>query len=246
MAVETSSVAGIVAGRNPLDYSSSAPYTIFLFQAVFIILLCQIVHYPLGKLRQPKVIAEVVTGILLGPSVLGKAPNFTDTCFPAASIPGLTLFANIGIILFLFIVGLEVDINFIKKHARVAVSVGLVNMAIPFALGCGISKGMYDEYRSQDTDLLPIKYTTFMVFIAVAMCITAFPVLARILTELNLIGDRVGTIVLAAGIMNDLTGWLLLALSVTLANASRPVNVVYILLIFMVNGYVAGPMRKNY
>lgn len=230
MGSSTQLVAGIVAGNNPLHYSTSAPYTLFLFQACFIILLCAAIHYPLNKLQQPKVIAEVLAGIILGPTVLGRIPNFTKQCFPPQSIPGLTLFANIGIILFLFIVGLEVDIAFIRKNLRVAATVGLVNMAIPFGLGCAIATGLYDHYIKDQSEN-PVKFTTFMVFIAVAMCITAFPVLVRILTELNIIGDRVGTIVLAAGIANDLTGWILLALAITLANASRPVNVVYILLL---------------
>lgn len=231
MAVTTSSVAGIVAGMNPLEWTAGAPYTVFLFQAVFIILLCNLVHYPIRPLQQPRVIAEVITGILLGPSVMGHIPGFTKTCFPTASMPGLTLFANIGIILFLFIIGMEVDVQFIKRNLRVSISVGLINMAIPFALGCGIAKGLYQQYRVNDPTLNPISFTTFMVFIAVAMSITAFPVLVRILTELNLIVDRVGTIALAAGIINDLTGWILLALAVTLANSSKGINTLYILLL---------------
>ncbi|KAK6463347.1 Cation/H+ exchanger [Scheffersomyces coipomensis] len=162
---------------------------------------------------------------------MGHIPNFTNNCFLAASIPGLTLFANIGIILFLFIIGLEVDITFIKRNLKVSLTVGLIIMAIPFALGCGIAKGIYKTYVEDVPETTPIKFTTYMVFIAVAMGITALPVLARILTELNLIGDRVGTIVLAAGIMNDLTGWILLALVDILANASDGVNTVYILLL---------------
>ncbi|CAN3359439.1 K(+)/H(+) antiporter 1 [Diutina catenulata] len=228
MGVTTNSVAGIVAGKNPLEYSASSPYVLFIFQSIFILILCWCLNWPLRKLQQPKVIAEVVAGIIMGPSVMGHIPNFTSTVFPKESIPGLTLVANVGIILFLFMIGLEVDLSFIKKHFRAALSVGLINMAVPFALGCGIARGFYNEYADPESH---ISFTTYMVFIAVAMCITAFPVLARILTELNLIGDRVGTIVLAAGITNDLTGWILLALAVTLANASKPVNVVYILLL---------------
>lgn len=229
--VSTSSVAGVVSGRNPLEYSSSSPYTIFLFQVVFIIIACQIVHYPLKKIQQPRVIAEVLTGIILGPTVMGRIPNFTNTCFPSDSKPGLTLVANVGIILFLFIVGLEVDLNYIKKNARAAFTVGIINMALPFALGCGIAKGLYDQYRVDLPGLPAVKFTTYMVFIAVALCITAFPVLARILVELNLIGDKVGNVVLSAGIINDLSGWILLALVVTLANAGDGVNTVYILLL---------------
>lgn len=231
MAVSTSSVAGIIAGRDPLVYSSSNPLTLFLFQAIFIIALCQVVHIPLGYLKQPRVIAEVISGILLGPSVFGRIPDFTETCFPTASVPLLTLVANIGVVLFLFLVGLEVDLNFIKKNMRIALTVGLINMAIPFGLGCAVSIGLYNEYRIVDEDVPSIKFTTYMVFIAVAMCITAFPVLARILTELRLLQDRVGTIVLAAGITNDVTGWMLLALSVTLANSGSGINTLYILLV---------------
>lgn len=229
MAVSTSNVAGIVAGKNPLEYLASSPYVLFIFQAILILLLCWVLNWPLRKIQQPKVIAEVIAGVLLGPSVMGHVPNFTSTVFPKELIPGLTLVANIGIILFLFMIGLEVDVQFIKRNLKSALSVGLINMAVPFALGCGIAKGFYNQYADKDNE--NISFTTYMVFIAVALCITAFPVLARILTELNLIGDRVGTIVLAAGIMNDLTGWILLALTVTLANASKPVNVVYILLL---------------
>lgn len=227
--IETSSVAGVVSGRNPLEYSASSPYTLFLFQAVLIVVVCQILNYPLRKIQQPRVIAEVLCGIILGPSVLGRIPNFTATCFPTAALPGLVLMANVGIIFFLFMVGLEVDLAYIRKNARAAFLVGLINMAIPFGLGCGIAKGLYDEYHDESNSA--IKFTTYMVFIAVALCVTAFPVLARILVELNLIGDQVGTVVLAAGIINDLVGWMMLALLVTLANADNAVNTVYILLL---------------
>lgn len=141
-------------------------------------------------------------------------------------------------------VGLEVDVGFIKKNLRIALSVGFINMAIPFGLGCAVSVGLYNEYRVVDEDILPIKFTTYMVFIAVAICITAFPVLARILTELRLLKDRVGTIVLAAGITNDVVGWMLLALSVTLANSGSGLNTLYILLVVIGWGlFIIFPTR---
>ena len=153
MAVTTSSVAGIVSGRNPLEYEASAPWTLFLFQVILITAMCQILHYPLKKLRQPRVIAEVLSGIILGPSVMGRIPKFTATCFPPVSKPGLSLVANVGIILFLFIIGMEVDLKFVRKNYRSAFSVGLINMAIPFALGCGIAKGLYLQYRQGNEDM---------------------------------------------------------------------------------------------
>ncbi|KAH3668991.1 hypothetical protein OGAPHI_002746 [Ogataea philodendri] len=231
MAVSTSSAAGIIAGMNPLEYSSSQPYTLFIFQTIFVVVLAQLVHKPLSILKQPKVIAEVITGILLGPSVMGHIPRFTSLVFPTSSIPGLTLVANVGVCLLLFMVGCEVDVEFIKKNLKIAFSVGIFNMAVPFGLGCAIAVGLWNEYRVNDDDLQPIKFTTFMVFIAVAMCITAFPVLARIITELGLVKDRVGVVVLAAGITNDLIGWILLALSITLANSSKSEITAYICLV---------------
>ncbi|ODV60156.1 Sodium/hydrogen exchanger [Ascoidea rubescens DSM 1968] len=230
MAIDTSSVAGIISGRNPIAYESSNPITIFLFQSILIISLCYLIHIPLKFLKQPKVIAEVLTGIILGPTVLGNIPNFSSNVFPSDSIPGLTLVANFGLILFLFLIGLEIDLNFIKNNLKIALTVGIINMAIPFGFGCIISIGLYNEYHTSQNDN-ETDFSTYLVFIAVAMCITAFPVLARILSELNLITDKIGVIVLAAGITNDIFGWVLLALSITLANADNAITTVYILLV---------------
>lgn len=223
--------SGIIAGMNPLVFSSSSPYTIFFFQLIVIITISQLLYIPLSKIKQPRVIAEVLTGIILSHTVLGRIPNFTKYVVPPESIPGLTLVANIGICLLLFIVGCEVDVKFIKKHMVTALSVGLFNMAVPFGVGCLCAIGLWKDYRHGIEGLPEIKFTTFMVFIAVAMCITAFPVLVRIITELRLVKDRVGTVVLAAGITNDLLGWILLALSITLANSSQSLVTLYIVLV---------------
>lgn len=225
------STSGIIGGMDPLEYSSSSPYTIFFFQLIVIVTISQLLYIPLSKIKQPRVIAEVLTGILLSHTALGRIPNFTKYMFPPESIPGLTLVANIGICLLLFIVGCEVDVKFIKMHIVTALGVGLFNMAVPFGLGCACAIGLWKDYRENAEGLPIIKFTTFMVFIAVAMCITAFPVLVRILTELRLVKDRVGTVVLAAGITNDLLGWVLLALSITLANSSQSLVTLYIVLV---------------
>lgn len=221
----------IVAGGNPLVYSSNAPYTILLFQMVVIVTISQLLYYPLSKVKQPRVIAEVLTGIILGHTVLGRIPNFTKYVFPSESIPGLSIVATVGICLLLFMVGCEVDVGFIKKHLFTALTVGIFNMAVPFGLGCLLAIGLWKDYRLDAPGLPAIEFTTFMVFIAVAMCITAFPVLVRILTELRLVKDRVGVVVIAAGITNDLLGWILLALSITLANSTKSEITAYIVLV---------------
>ena len=114
--------------------------------------------------------------------------------------------ANLGLILFLFIIGLEVDLRYFFSNWKVALSVGLAGMILPFALGCAISFGIYHQFSSEP-GMEPIAYGTFMLFIGVALAITAFPVLCRILTELKLLDTPVGIITLAAGVGNDVVGW---------------------------------------
>lgn len=236
--------SGILAGANPLEYNSSTPYTLFIFQLILIIGVAELLHYPLSKIKQPKVISDVLSGIILGPTALGKIPGFTDGVFPDQSMQGLTLVSTLGICLLLFMVGCEVDIKFIKKHFATALSVGIFNMAVPFGLGCAYSITLWKHYRLNQPNLPDIKFSTFMVFIGVSMCITAFPVLVRILTELRLVKDRVGVVVLAAGITNDLLGWILLALSITLANSSKSETTVYIVLVTIAWGlFICYPVR---
>ena len=162
---------GILDGLNPTVYQPTNPIILFIIQAVIVIAFNRILHYPLSKLRQPRVIAEVITGILLGPTVMGRIPGFTNAIFPTASMPAFLLAANIGLVLFLFQVGLEVDVRFMASHWRIAASVGLAGMALPFGLGCAIAVGLYHEFRS-DSGLAPIGFGTYMLFIGVAMAIT--------------------------------------------------------------------------
>ncbi|CAI5130155.1 AVN_HP_G0106880.mRNA.1.CDS.1 [Saccharomyces cerevisiae] len=225
-------VGGILSGVNPFHYNSSSPLTLFLFQACLILLVCNLIHIPFSMMRQPKVISEVISGVILGPTVFGQIPNYTYTIFPTSSIPGLNLVANLGIILFMFFLGLEVDIAFIKKHLKKALVIGIATLAVPFGFGCLLAIPLFHTYANKTEGERHIKFSVFMVFIAVSISVTAFPVLCRILNELRLIKDRAGIVVLAAGIINDIMGWILLALSIILSSAEgSPVNTVYILLI---------------
>jgi len=122
-------------------------------------------------MRQPKVISEIIGGIILGPSVMGRIPGFQTSIFPAASMTNLNLVANIGLTLFLFIIGLEVDLRFLLSNWKVAVNVGVASMAIPFGLGCAIAVGLYNEFRDEP-GTVPIDFPVYMLFIGVAMAIT--------------------------------------------------------------------------
>ena len=140
-------------------------------QAAIILIFCRILYFPLSRLRQPRVIAEVIAGILLGPSVMGRIPGFNDAIFPTASMPALTLAANLGLVLFLFLVGLEVDLRYLVSNWRIALSVGAAGMALPFGLGCAIAWGLYNQFRDE-AGIKPISFGVYMLFIGVAMAIT--------------------------------------------------------------------------
>jgi Kef-type K+ transport system membrane component KefB len=150
----------------------------FIIQAGIIIIFCRLLHWPLSKIRQPRVIAEVIGGILLGPSVMGRIPGFTDAIFPAASIPNLNNVANLGLVLFLFLVGLEVDLRCFASNWKVALSVATAGMALPFGLGCAISWGLYNEFRDEP-NLQPIAFGTYALFIGIAMAITVCEIVNR-------------------------------------------------------------------
>ncbi|EPS26329.1 hypothetical protein PDE_01265 [Penicillium oxalicum 114-2] len=229
-AVKVSPQGGILEGGNPSHYDPKNPLVLFIIQAVIIVVLCRLVHWPLSKIRQPRVIAEVIAGVVLGPSVMGRIPGFTDAIFPTASIPSLNVVANLGLVLFLFLVGLETDLRFLMSNWRVALSVSAAGMILPFGLGSAISYGLYRHFHD-DPSTVPIEFGTYLLFIGIAMAITAFPVLCRILTELKLLGTRVGVIVLSAGVGNDVVGWILLALCVALVNAGSGITALWVLLV---------------
>lgn len=179
----------------------------------------------LSRIRQPRVIAEVIGGIVLGPSVMGHIPHFKTTIFPNESIAVLTITANIGLLLFLFLVGLEIDTRVMKKNMFTAASVSFAGLILPLGLGAALGVGVYHEFIPHT-----VNFGLFLLFVAVAVGITAFPVLCRILTELKLLDTEVGLITLAAGSVDDVVGWILLALTVALVNSTSGLTALYILL----------------
>lgn len=138
-----------------------SPIALFIVQATIIIAFSRILGFFLGRLRQPRVISEVIGGILLGPSVFGRIPNFTANIFPPPSLPYLNLVATIGLIFFLFLVGLEVDFSLFRRNVRAASSISFFGMAVPFALGAAVSKGIYDRF----VDESKVKFGIFLLFI---------------------------------------------------------------------------------
>ncbi|KAI0395521.1 K+ homeostasis protein Kha1 [Xylariaceae sp. FL0594] len=220
---------GILEGILPNVWNPSNPINLFIIQAAIIIILCRLLHYPLSRLGQPRVIAEVIGGILLGPSVLSRIPHFKQNILPTESLPVLNNVANLGLVLFLFLIGLEVDLRLFITNWKVALSVGLGGLTLPFALGYAIAWGIYNQFHEEITN--NVGFGVFGLFVGTALGITAFPVLCRILSELNLLSNSVGVTVLAAGVGNDVVGWILLALSVALVNNANGLTALYVLLV---------------
>ncbi|HEU4794032.1 MAG TPA: cation:proton antiporter [Pyrinomonadaceae bacterium] len=165
------------------------------------------VGWVLKKFRQPQVVGEMVAGIMLGPSLFGwLVPGTFAALFPPESLGPLSVLSQIGLLLFMFMVGLELDTRKLRKLGYVAVVISNTSIIVPFALGALLAVFLYP--RVADGSL---PFTGFMLFMGAAMSVTAFPVLARILAEQNLLGTRLGTLTIACAAVDDITAWCLLA-----------------------------------
>jgi Kef-type K+ transport system membrane component KefB len=166
-------------------------------------------------LGQPPVVGEVVAGILLGPSLLGRiAPSVSAYLLPPSVAPLLGVIAQLGVILYMFLVGLELNAGFLRGRAHAAVAISNASIIVPFLLGAGLALGLYSYTSTSD-----VPFTSFALFLGVAMSITAFPVLARILTDRRIHKTPLGTLALSCAATNDVTAWCLLAFVVGVAQA---------------------------
>ncbi|KAI9015500.1 Sodium/hydrogen exchanger family-domain-containing protein [Hyaloraphidium curvatum] len=216
-------------GTSPID-ATQQPFALFLVQLLIILLLARALGLGFQFIKQPRVIAEVVSGILLGPSALGRIPGFTTTIFPPQSLPSLRTFAGLGLCFYLFLVGLELNPAVLRKNARRALGTSIAGMIVPFALGAAVSWALYRQYMDVPGAQNVPSFGSFLLFLGVAMAITAFPVLARILAERKLFPTKVGVAVISAAAVDDATAWCLLALTVAIAQAS---NLLYALYTFL-------------
>lgn len=208
-------------GDNPMDFA----FPLFVMQICIVLFVTRTLAFLLKPLRQPRVIAEIIGGILLGPSLFGRNETYMRTIFPKSSTLVLETVANIGLLFFLFLVGLELDFQAIKRTGRKALAIAAAGISLPFVAGIGVA------YVLRETTSKGVGYGQFFVFIGVSLSITAFPVLDRILAELKLLTTDMGQIAMAAAAVNDVVAWVLLAVAVALSGTDKsPVISIYVLL----------------
>lgn len=164
---------------------------------------------------QPRVIGEVVAGIVLGPSLLGQAwPGVSSFLLPQSVFPVLACLAQLGIILYMFLVGLDLNGDLLRERAHTTVAISHASIVVPFLFGAILALGLHSKYAPAG-----VNFTSFSLFMGIAMAITAFPVLARILTDLGIERTELGVIALACAAADDVTAWCLLALVVGVIKA---------------------------
>jgi Kef-type K+ transport system membrane component KefB len=191
------------------------PLPRLMIQLVVIVLVARALGFVARQVGQPPVIGEIAAGVLLGPSLLGwVAPGTSGFLFPAASMPILQLLSQIGVLLFMFVVGVELEPAYLRGKAHVAVAVSHFSIIIPFTLGVALSLALYARYAPPG-----VPFYAFALFCGIAMSITAFPVLARILDDRNLTRTPLGTTAITCAAVDDVTAWSILAFVVAVTTA---------------------------
>src|SRR5262249_21260317 len=202
-----------------------------LLDLAIIIVAARSMGWLATRVGQPRVIGEVFAGIMLGPTVLGRIdPSWPAAIFPP-SVP-LSSIANIGLVFFMFLVGLEIDAGLLRKVGHRAVWISHNGIAIPLVLGFILGLMMVDVNNSGTflptaTHATPPTPVVFALFLGAAMCITAFPVLARMLVDSGLYKTAVGTATISAAAVDDVTAWCILAAVVGVARTGSPVEAIW-------------------
>ncbi|MEU7858701.1 cation:proton antiporter [Nonomuraea sp. NPDC049141] len=203
---------------NGSGLSTEALVAVVMADIAAILLLGAVLGKVARRLGQPPVMGEIVAGVALGPSLLGLLPgNPTHILFPVEARPLLSAVSQVGLLLFMFGVGWELDARLIKGFGKVAAGVSVGSIGLAFGLGVGLATFLYDAHALVGGRQVP--YAAFVLFLGAAMSVTAFPVLARILHEHRMTNTRIGVLALASAAVDDVLAWCLLALVTMVATA---------------------------
>jgi Kef-type K+ transport system membrane component KefB len=192
----------------------------FFIAVVVVMLFARLCGSLMPKIRQPRVMGEVLAGILLGPTLFGALdPGLQSKVFASDIVPYIGVAANLGLVFYMFLIGLEVDLGQLRGRARMTLAVSNTALLVPLMLGLLVALPLY-------TLLAPdIRFAAFALFVAVSMSITAFPVLARIISERRMTKRPLGTLALSAAAVDDVSAWFLIALATAVAGAGSGVVV---------------------
>lgn len=210
---------------SSLFHNLQHPLALLLFQIITIVIIARVFGWIFRKIGQPSVIGEIIAGIVLGPSLFGLYfPDMKESLFPVDSLGNLQLLSQIGLILFMFVIGMELDLKVLKNKANEAVVISHASIVIPFAMGIGLSYYIYHQFAPAGVEFL-----SFSLFMGIAMSITAFPVLARIVQERGIHKTRLGTIVITCAAADDITAWCILAVVIAIVKAGSFVSSLYVI-----------------
>ncbi len=221
-------------GENHVVESARHPLAVMLLQIIVILSTARLVGYIFQLIGQPAVIGEITAGIILGPSLLGwVVPDVFSLLFSTDSLPNLQLLSQIGLVLFMFIIGMELDINTIKQRASEAILVSHTSIVFPYFLGVALAYFLYVEFAPAD-----ISFMAFALFMGIAMSITAFPVLARILKERNMTKTPVGSMAIISAAIGDVSAWCILPFVIAIARAGDISNAWFSIFLTVVYAFV--------
>jgi Kef-type K+ transport system membrane component KefB len=201
--------------------------TLFLLQIAVIVGFSRLVAAAFHRFGQPQVVGEMAAGIALGPTLFGLlAPHAYHSLFPPASLGFLNALSQIGLTVFMFLVGVRVDFAELRRQKGVAIVTSNISVILPLLMGTALAQYLYPRYGNGS----PV---AFALFIGTAMSVTAFPVLARILMERNLLGTRLGSVAIACAAVDDITAWVLLSVTVALATNDRSTRPVWLMFVYL-------------
>jgi Kef-type K+ transport system membrane component KefB len=214
----------------------------WIFSIGVILLSARTLGWIFQLIGQPRVVGEMTAGIALGPSLLGRFfPGASAYVFPAASITALTVLSQIGLLLFMFVVGLEVDLKRVLRQRTAVVLISNFSIVLPLVLGIGLATALYPQFAGPQ-----VGFSSFALFLGTAMSVTAFPVLARILKERNLLGTSLGTMAISCAAIDDISAWLLLAILTAMVRSAQSWHrlAVTLLLLLAFVAAMLGPIRR--